>query len=114
MASGSGPWIHVSQKIVSNCIRLRIRRKETMVNFCSVYKCYSNKAGHPAKAAFKLPKDLEQKKSGSNFLNRKDLSEDMKYIYYYRNENHVRLINAKNPVPALVPNRIEKKSVLLI
>ena len=93
-----------------------------MVNVCSVYKCYSNKAGHPTKAAFKIPKDLERRKSWLKFLNRKDLSENMNYIYICelhfeeqfmnRNENRVRLINAKNPVPTIFPNGIEKKSLL--
>ena len=44
---------------------------DVMVNVCSVYKCYSNKAGHPTKAAFKIPKDLERKNSRLKILNRK-------------------------------------------
>ena len=113
---------HVSQKTVFSSIRLRIKRKETMANVCSVYKCYSNKAGHPTKAAFKIPKDLELRKSRLKLLNRKYRSEDMKYIYICelnfeeknisRNENRVRLINAMNPVPTKCPNSIENKSLL--
>ena len=74
------------------------------------------------RAAFKIPKDLERRKSWLKFLNRKNLSEDMKYIYICelhfeekflnRNKNRVRLINAKNPVPTIFPNGIEKKSLL--
>ena len=94
-----------------------------MINVFSVYKCYSNKAGDPPKAAFKMPKDLERMRNWLKFLNWKDLLEDMKYIYtcvlYFeekitnRNENHARLIIAKNPVPTIFPNGIETKSLLL-
>ena len=99
-----------------------MRRKETTVNVCLLYKYYSKKAGHPTKAAFRISKDLERRKSLLEFLKRKDLSEDMKYIYMCkfnfgdkfmkRNENRVRLINVKNPVPTIFPNGIEKKSLL--
>ena len=93
-----------------------------MVNVYSVYKFYSNKAGHPTKVAFKIPKDQERRKRWLKFLNRKHLSEDMKYIYICEllfgekfkspTENRVRVINANNPMPTIFPNGIEKKSLL--
>ena len=102
--------------------RFRITRKETMVKVCSVYKSYSNKAGHQTNAAFRIPTDLERRKSWLKFLNRKHLSKDKKYIYICelnfeenlmdQNENRVRHINAKNPKPTMFPNGIENNSVL--
>ena len=79
-------------------------------------------SGHPTKAAFKIYKDLERRKTCLKFLNKKDLSEDMKYKFICelnfkekfmnRNENCVRLINAQNPVPTIFPNGIENKLFL--
>ena len=69
----------------------KVRFQESRVNVCSVYKYFSNKAGHPTKAAFKMPKDLARRKSWLKVLYREDLSGD------------VRLINAKSPVPTIFP-----------
>ena len=80
--------------------------EKEMVNICAVCYCFSNKPGHPSKTAFKIPKDLEQRRKWLKFLNRQDLSENMKYIYkcelhfeekfLIRNENRVRLIAKQN------------------
>ena len=67
-------WL-TSLKIVFFSIGLRLQNKKN--NVCSVYKCYSNKAGHQTKPAFKILEDLERRRSWLKFLNRKDLSEDM-------------------------------------
>ena len=92
--------------------------EKEMVNICAVCDCFSK---DPSKAAFKIPKDLEQRRKWLKFLNRQDLPENMKYIYICelhfeekflnQNENRVRLINKMQSFVSLC--RVKIKWILL-
>ena len=52
-----------------------------MPNICSCVGCFSNKPGQPKKAVFRLPKEPDLKERLLKFLSRKDVNDDMKYVY---------------------------------
>ena len=95
-----------------------------MPNVCSCVGCYSNKAGHSSKAAFRIPRDPDLKERWLKFLNRKDLAGEIKYVYVCelhfeekylnRTNTRLRLYNAKKPVPTIFSQdlQVNKRSLL--
>ena len=95
-----------------------------MPNVCSCAGCYSNKTGHPSKAAFRIPQGSDLKDRWLKFINRKDLTGEMKYVYVCelhfeeqylnRTNSRLRLHNAKRPIPTIFSQQIQEKKPSLI
>ena len=92
-----------------------------MPNICSCVGCFSNKPGQRKKAAFRLPKDPDLKERWLKFLNRKDVNDDMKYVYVCdlhfeekylnrANVHRIRLNNAMKPIPTIFPHDLQEKN----
>ena len=96
-----------------------------MPNKCALFRCNSNKNECEKRAAFRIPEEKHQKQIWLKFLNRKDLSSDVSFIYICElhfeekflnrsNKKRVRLIKTLNPVPSIQPQflRDEMPTVL--
>ena len=96
-----------------------------MVNKCSVYRCYTNHAGHQSGIVFGLKsvKNADLKNKWLKFCNRPELTtENSVFIcekhfeekYIKRNKNISRLIKSLNPIPTIQPVGVyeEKPSCL--